>query len=144
MTAPKSAPIGGQPAHVVLVVAAELALGEVEQRATGEGHDGVALGRALRVDGVVGHRTDATGHVGHAHRVGDVLAFHQRALRQLAGQVEAAAGLGGAMHSVLSSGPAAASVVTRDRARARVKDFVFIVSPNLIEGPDARNAPRAR
>ena len=50
--------------------------------------------RALRDHGVVGHGADAAGHVGHAHRVGDVLALHQRALRQLAGQVEAAAGLG--------------------------------------------------
>ena len=39
----------------------------------------LALVGALRDHRVVGHRADAARHVGHAHRVGDELAVHQRA-----------------------------------------------------------------
>ncbi len=86
---------GGEPAHVVFVVAAELALRQVEQRAARERDDGVGRVGLLGDDGVVGHGADAARHVGHAHRVGDELALLQRALHQLAGEVETATGLGG-------------------------------------------------
>ncbi|MNG87552.1 hypothetical protein D3C79_463650 [compost metagenome] len=86
---------GGQPFHRVLVEAAELALGQVQQRAAGPGHQGAGIGRALGDHGVVGHRADTAGHVGDAHRLGEDLFLHQGALHQFAGQVEAAAGRGG-------------------------------------------------
>ena len=84
----------GEPAHGVLVVATELALGEVEQRAAGEGGDGAGFRRTLGDHRVVGHRADAAGHVGDAHRCFEQAAVLQAALGQLAGQVETAAGLG--------------------------------------------------
>jgi len=85
---------GGQPFHGVFVEAAELALGQVQQRAAGEGGDGVAVGRTLGDHRVVGHGADTAGHVGDAHRLGQQLLVHQGALRQLAGEIEAAAGRG--------------------------------------------------
>ncbi|MNZ94770.1 hypothetical protein D3C78_1138860 [compost metagenome] len=83
-----------QPFHRALVEAAELALRQVQQRTAGEGGDAVAVRRALGDHRVVGHRTDAAGHVGDAHRLGQQLGIEQGALRQLAGQVETAAGGG--------------------------------------------------
>ncbi|MNZ93279.1 hypothetical protein D3C78_1123390 [compost metagenome] len=85
---------GRQPAHVVFAVAPELALGQVEQGAAGEGHDGVGLVGVLRDHRAVGQRTDAAGQIAHAHGLGDELPLQQAALRQLAAQIEAAAGLG--------------------------------------------------
>ncbi|MNJ58952.1 hypothetical protein D3C77_546110 [compost metagenome] len=86
---------GCQPAHGVLVEAAELALGQVEQRAAGPGYQGPGIRRALGNHGVVGNRADAARHIGHAHGFGKDLLVDQGALHQLAGQVEAAAGGGG-------------------------------------------------
>jgi hypothetical protein len=83
----------GQPFDFVLVVAPELALRQVQQRAARKRDDRVLLGRALRNDRVVRDRADAAGHVGHAHRVLDELAVQQDRLGELAGQIEAAAGL---------------------------------------------------
>ncbi|MNN34977.1 hypothetical protein D3C81_1488110 [compost metagenome] len=86
---------GGQPLHRVLIEAAELALGQVQQRSTGPGYQRAGIARTLGDHRVVGHCADATGHVGHAHRLAEDVLLHQRALYQLAGQVEATAGRGG-------------------------------------------------
>lgn len=83
---------GGQPFHRVLVEAAELALGQVQQRAAGEGGDGAGVARALGDHRVIGDRADAAGHVGDAHRLAQQLGLDQGALGQLAGEVETAAG----------------------------------------------------
>ncbi len=85
----------GQPAHIIHAVAAKLALRQVEQRAAGERDYGTGFAGALGDDRVVGHSAYAAGHVGDAHRFFDGAGFHQADLDQLAGEVEAAAGLGG-------------------------------------------------
>ncbi|EHP42882.1 hypothetical protein OR16_12268 [Cupriavidus basilensis OR16] len=90
------------PAHVRRAILAELALRQRKQRAAREGHDGIGLGRALRHHAVVGHRADAARHVGQPHRLLGQPGFEQGAQCQLAGQVEATAGLGG--HDALRRG----------------------------------------
>src|SRR5690606_9608866 len=84
---------GGQPADVVDVVAAELALGQVQQRAAGEGHDGVGVCRALSDDVVVSHRTNATGHVNGAHRFLHDVGAGETVQSDTPGEVETTAGL---------------------------------------------------
>ncbi|MNF54337.1 hypothetical protein D3C84_357640 [compost metagenome] len=84
----------GQPAHIGFIETTELALGQVQQRTTGPGHQGAGIGRTLGDHRVVRHRADTAGHVGHAHRFGQQFFVDQRALRQFAGQVETTAGRG--------------------------------------------------
>ncbi|MCY1529365.1 hypothetical protein D9M68_645040 [compost metagenome] len=84
----------GQPAHVVDVVLAELALGKVQQRTARKRHDGARLVGMLGHDVVVGHGADAAGHVDDAHGGLERAALLQAFRGQAAGQVETPAGLG--------------------------------------------------
>ncbi|BAK12046.1 hypothetical protein hypothetical protein [Pantoea ananatis AJ13355] len=81
-----------QPLHVINRVATKFSLRQVQQRSPRKGHDRTGFGRTLRNDRVIGHRAYATWHVGNAHRLLDLLRFHQRNLNQLTGQVKTAAG----------------------------------------------------
>ena len=83
-----------QPAHPGFVVPAELALRQVEQGSAGERGDGARIIGTLGDHRVVSHCADTAGHVSNAHWCFQQAAVFQAALRQFAGQVETAAGLG--------------------------------------------------
>src|SRR5690606_2464760 len=83
-----------EPTDIINVVAAKLSLRQVQQRAAGEGDDGVRVTRALSNDVVICHRPNAAGHVNGAHRLVENLGVRETIQGDTACQVEATAGLG--------------------------------------------------
>jgi len=75
-------------------VRAELLLGEEQGGARGGRDDQARIGRSAADHVVVGDRAHAAFHVGHGDRLGYELGVLQRQAQELAGQIEAAAGLG--------------------------------------------------